>query len=135
MLSGVQGHTEGTYEDSVRHPHDEVRRKGLRGQLPDGRDRADERVLVPRQVRRLAEAEGGAVAQHRLVQDLEEVDPDEDRQDDLVRLPPDAPILCMLVGVLRLGPGSLPARASIVPTPRAFINVHLPQSRRLAGRR
>ena len=92
-LSDAPSEAQGGHEDAVRYPHDEVRREGLHHQLPDGRDRAHERILVPRQMRRLLKTERGAVAQNRLVEDLEEVDPDEDCQDDLVCLPSDTSVL------------------------------------------
>ncbi|KAG8418787.1 hypothetical protein J3459_012056 [Metarhizium acridum] len=38
----------------------------------------------------ILESVGRAVAKHRLVEDLQEVDPDKDGQDDLVRLAADA---------------------------------------------
>lgn len=93
-LGDAPSEAQGRHEDAVRHADDEVRRDGLHGQLGDGRDGPHERVLVARQARGLLQPEGRAIAQHRLVQDLEEVHPDEDRQDHLVCLSPDPLVLC-----------------------------------------
>lgn len=81
------------HEEAVRHAHDEDAREGLPGQLRDGRDRAEQRVLVPREPRRLDQPERRRVAQHRLVQDLQEVHPHQHREDHFVRLSPDSLVL------------------------------------------
>ena len=49
-------------------------------------------------MRGFKQAEGGAVAQHGFVEDLEEVDPDEDGEDDFVGLAADA---LVLIGKIR----------------------------------
>lgn len=81
------------HQDAVRHLHDEDAREGLPGQLRDGRHRPQQRVLAAREPRRLHQAEGRRVAEHRLVEDLEEVHPHEDRQDHRVGPPLDALVL------------------------------------------
>ncbi len=63
-LGDAPAEAQDRHEDAVRHADDEVGAQRLHGQLADGRHRAHERVLVPRQVRRLLQPERGAVAQH-----------------------------------------------------------------------
>lgn len=92
-LGDAPAEAQARHQDPVRHAHDQVRRQRLHGQLRDGRDRPHQRVLVARQARGLLEAERRSVAEHRLVQDLQEVHPHQDRQDHLVRLPPDPLVL------------------------------------------
>lgn len=84
------------HEDAVRHPHDEDARERLPRQLGDGRDGTEQRVLAPREPRRLLQPERRRVPEHRLVEDLQEVHPDQEGQDRPVRLPPD-PLILMLV--------------------------------------
>ncbi|KAJ0165013.1 hypothetical protein CTA2_12598 [Colletotrichum tanaceti] len=92
-LGDAPAEDEARHEEAVRHLDDEPGREGLPGELGDGGDGADHGVLVAREVAVLAEAEDGAVPEDRLVEDLEEVDPDEDREDALVRLAADAFVL------------------------------------------
>lgn len=54
----------------MRDLDDEPGREGLPGQLSDGRDGADEGVLVSREVGILLEVEDGAGAEDSLVEDL-----------------------------------------------------------------
>ena len=54
---------------------------------------ADEGVLVACEVAVLTETPDGAVAEHGLVEDLEEVDPDENGEDVLVGLAADSLVL------------------------------------------
>lgn len=77
----------------MRDLNDEIGGKRLPEQLGDGRDGTDERVFVSLEVRGLAKPKEGAVPQHGLVQDLEEIHPDEYSQDGLVRLASNAPVL------------------------------------------
>jgi len=84
---------EGRHQDAVRHLDDQETGEGLPRQLRDGRDRAEERVLAAGQTRRLDQAEGRRVAQHGLVENLEEVHPYENDEDGLVGLPLDALVL------------------------------------------
>lgn len=90
-LRDAPAETQRGHEDAWRHLDDEVRREGLPGELRNGGHGADERVLVARQAGVSLEAVRGAVAEDRLVEDLQEVDPDEDDEDDAVRLATDAP--------------------------------------------
>lgn len=91
--SNAPAEHEGGHEDAVGHAHDEEGREGLPGELRDGRHGPDQRVLVARQARVLHQPERRRVAEHRLVQDLQEVHPHQDGEDHLVRLPLDAPVL------------------------------------------
>lgn len=68
----------------MRYAYDEPGRKGQPNQLCDGGHGADEGVLVAGKVAVLAKAIDGAVAENGLVEDLEEVDPDEDGENVLV---------------------------------------------------
>lgn len=81
------------HQDPVRHLDDEDARERLPGQLRDGRHRPQQRVLAAREPRRLHQAEGCRVAKHRLVEDLQEIHPHEDRQDHRVCPPLDALVL------------------------------------------
>lgn len=81
------------HQNAVRHSHDEEARERLPRQLGDGRDGAEEGVLAPREAGVFAKPEGRGVAQHALVENLEEVHPYQDGQDDFVGFPPDALVL------------------------------------------
>jgi hypothetical protein len=76
---------------------DEDRGKWLPQQLGDGCYGSDERVLVAFEACVFSETEDGAVSEDGLVEDLKEVDPDEERENDLVCLTEDAPVLLRLV--------------------------------------
>lgn len=64
-------------------------------QLRDWRDAPDQAVLVSGEVCGFLQSEDCPVSEDRLVQDLEEVDPDEDGEDDLIRLAANAFVLCV----------------------------------------
>lgn len=78
------------HENAMRHLDDEERGKGLPCQLGNGGHGADEGVLIAHEARVFLEAVRGAVAEDGLVENLQEVDPDEDGEDDAIRLAADA---------------------------------------------
>lgn len=87
--------------------------------MGDWSNGADERILVSSQVGVLAHAEEGAIAEHGLVNDLVEVDPDEDGEDVLVDLSADAFVLTNMVRVVEspiLGTRALLTSSSVSTT-------------------
>jgi hypothetical protein len=92
-LGDAPSEDEGGHENAVRDLDDQDGRDGLEGKLGNGGDGPDQRILISVQAGVLLEAEDGSVSEHRLVEDLEEVDPDENDQNHPVRLPTDALVL------------------------------------------
>jgi hypothetical protein len=84
---------EAGHENAVGDFDDQDGREWLPGELGDGGNGSDEGVLVAGEMRVFLEAKDGAIAEHRLVEDLEEVDPHQDGQDDFVRLASDSFVL------------------------------------------
>lgn len=65
---------------------DEERGERLPGELGNGCNGADERVLVSGEVGVSLETKEGAISKHALVENLKEVDPDQNDEDDFVSL-------------------------------------------------
>lgn len=94
------------HQDSVRHLDNEPSRERLPRELGYGRDGSEKRVLACSEAGIRQEAEEGSVAQHRFVQDLEKVNPDENGQNDFVGLATNAFVLEMIRGITsRVGIG------------------------------
>ena len=73
--------------------NNEEGRKWLPCELGDRSDRAQEGVLITGEFGVFLKTEQRTVTEYRLVQDLEEVDPDEDSEDNFVRLSSNAGVL------------------------------------------
>lgn len=78
------------HEDAMRDFDNQKRRERLPCQLRNWRNRPDQRVLVAREMCVVFHAERRAEPQHRLVEDLQEVHPYEDQEDDSVGFASDA---------------------------------------------
>ena len=72
----------------MRDLDNEIGREGLPGQLGDGGDGSDQGVLVSREIGVFFEAEVGSISEDRLVQNLHQIGPAQDDQDDGVGLSP-----------------------------------------------
>lgn len=86
------------HQNPMRHTHNQIHREGLPGQLGNGRNRPNERVLVPRQIGIGLQTKRCPVAQDGLVEDLKEIHPDQDDQNALISLAADAFVVLLRKG-------------------------------------
>jgi hypothetical protein len=85
-LGSSPSEDEAWHQNPVWNLHHQVAAEGQPSELGDGGHGADKRVLVTGEVTVLPESPNSTIAEDRFVEDLEEVNPDENREDVLVGL-------------------------------------------------
>ena len=100
----------------MRYLYDEDGGEGLPGKLSDGPNRSHQGILIPRQPRVFLQAERSTVSEYRLIQNLQEIDPDEHEENGSIGFVTDA------FALLLSQRHSLMSGIGLVPFPHLIVN-------------